>query len=313
MPARPLRQPSQDIPLIRALTPDDVPALRLRGERGLNDRVVRAVLESYPGRSVWIPETVEFALLAPWRHRDDIGLVQELDAVEHAEALIAGAIEGCREAGAAMVLVIEMDELRRQGFYRRAGLEQIEEVITYELDRPRAISFTPGSLAFSRVAPADAAAMAELLRLDHAAFPWLWWNTEAEFAAYAETTGVQLYLARKAGEAIAYLGLTSFLGWGHLDRIAVVPGVQGQGYGRQALAFAVDRLARNGARRVALSTQRANLRSQRLYERAGFRRSRGFDYRLYGAVLRPPAPGLATNEQSASMVADPPSPPAKEG
>jgi ribosomal protein S18 acetylase RimI-like enzyme len=130
--------------------------------------------------------------------------------------------------------------------------------------------------------------MAELLRLDHAAFPWLWWNSAAEFAAYAETTGVRLFLGRERGRPIAYVGVTSFPGWGHLDRIAVDPTAQERGLGREALAFAVGALAQAGAGRVALSTQETNVRSQRLYERFGFRRTPDHDYRLYGATLGAP-------------------------
>jgi ribosomal protein S18 acetylase RimI-like enzyme len=128
--------------------------------------------------------------------------------------------------------------------------------------------------------------LADLVRIDHAAFPWLWWNSPEEFVAYGGTPGVQLFVGRLAGRVVAYVGLTHYLGWGHLDRIAVEPAAQGQGLGGQALAFAIGVLLRSGARRVGLSTQRRNVRSQRLYERFGFRRSPGYDYRLYGAPLR---------------------------
>ena len=82
------------------------------------------------------------------------------------------------------------------------------------------------------------------------------------------------------------VGFTTYAGWGHLDRIAVDPVCQGQGFGRQALQFVTSALVARGARSVALSTQLENVRSQRLYERFGFRRSRVNDYRLYGVQLR---------------------------
>lgn len=285
-------------PAIRELTVADVPALRLDGADGVGEAALRRVLASYPGRSVWMPESLEFALLGPWRHREEIALVQELDAAAHGVALLAAAVARCRETGVALTLVIEIDDRRRPAFYARAGLEPIEEVITYELGPPIPASRRSrdaGPLSFDRVAPGDVSGMAELRRLDHAAFPWLWWNSEAEFAAYAETVGVRLYLVREGRRSVGYLGITSYPGWGHLDRIAVAPGLQGRGYGRRALAFAVATLVGAGARRIALSTQRANVRSQRLYEAAGFRRSPGFDYRLYGAALRAPALGLTAS------------------
>ena len=271
-------------PEVRVLTPEDVPRLRLDAGLRLGDAVVRRLLAAYPGRSVWIPDTLEYALLAPWRHREEIALVQELDAVANAERLLVAATERCRDLGAAVILVVEMAETRRPRFYERAGLRPLERVVTYQLDvAPR--KGAPRRLGFDRVGPTDHAAMADLLRLDHAAFPWLWRNSAEEFAAYAETAGVRLFLARELGRPVAYVGVTSFPDWGHLDRIAVDPGAQGRGLGRAALAFAVTALAQAGARRVALSTQETNVRSQRLYERFGFRRTSDHDYRLYGATL----------------------------
>ena len=288
---------------IRSLRPQDVPALRLGNERRFSAAAVRALVETYPGRSVWAPNTLEFALLAPWRHRPEIAVVQDLAAARHPEALIAAAIERCRAAGDALVLVIELDETRRPSFYARAGLHPLEEVVTYELERAMAAPMPSGSLAFEPVAPGDDRAMAELLRIDHAAFPWLWWNSPEEFSAYMATPGVSLALGRDGGRAVAYIGATSYAGWAHLDRIAVEPEAQGRGLGREALAAAIDLLTARGARRVALSTQRANERSQRLYERFGFRRSPGHDYRLYGAPLRPPALELVNGGPASGPVA----------
>lgn len=277
---------------VRTLTVDDLPRLRLDIGIKVGEATARRVIEAYPGRSVWIPATLEFALIAPWRHRDEIALVQELDATANAERLVAAAVERARGGGAAALLVVEMDEVRRPRFYARAGLRPLEQVVTYELIGAATWLRRDGGLTFERIDPTDPAWMADLLRLDHAAFPWLWWNSADEFAIYARTAGVQLFLGRERGVMVAYVGVTSYPGWGHLDRIAVDPAAQGRGIGRQALAFAVGALSGAGARRVALSTQETNHRSQRLYESAGFRRVSGHDYRLYGATL-----GGSTDEE----------------
>lgn len=282
---------------VRDLAPADVDALGLGWRNRCRADEARALLASYPGRSAWWPDDREFVLVGPWRHRPEIAVVHELAAVRHGEVLLAAVAERCRAAGDALVLVIELDETRRPGFYARAGYVPIEEVITYELERPGTAP-APGPLSFVPVAPGEAAGLAELVRLDHAAFPWLWRNSEAEFATYLRTPGVEVYLGRLGDEqAVAYVGITSYNGWGHLDRIAVEPRLQGRGLGRQALAFATGTLARRRARRIGLSTQRDNVRSQRLYEGFGFRRSRLNDYRLYGAVLRDPSSdgGLTAN------------------
>ena len=270
---------------VRVLLPADVGTLGLGWRNRSSADEARSILAAYPGRSVWRPDSREFVIVGPWRHRPEIAVVQELAAVRHGEALLAAVVERCRAAGDEMVLVIELDETRRPSFYARAGLAPVEEVITYELERPGTAGM-PGPLVFEAVDSADEAGVAELLRIDHAAFPWLWRNSEAEFRVYLGTPGVRVFLGRRGAEPpVAYVGITSYNGWGHLDRIAVDPAVQGEGLGRQALEFAVAALARRGARRIGLSTQRDNVRSQRLYEAFGFRRSRLNDYRLYGAAL----------------------------
>ncbi|MBX6343245.1 MAG: GNAT family N-acetyltransferase, partial [Thermomicrobiaceae bacterium] len=144
---------------------------------------------------------------------------------------------------------------------------------------------------FERVDIHDQGRFAELVALDHASFPWLWWNSVEEFENYFGSPGVEIYLGRDhAGAAVSYIGVTRFRNWGHLDRIAVAPERQGEGLGLQSLDFAVEVLARGGARRVGLSTQARNVRSRTLYERYGFQRSPSQDYCLYGRWLGPAEP-----------------------
>ena len=269
---------------IRLLTPEDVPRLRLGHQRRANEATLRQIVASYPGRSVWSPETLEFALVAPWRHRQEVAAVEELAAVKHAGALLQAAVEHGRQAGNAMTLLMEMDEQRPAAFYHRAGMCQIETVMTYELPSLRPIRM-PSDLTFARAHPSRPEDLAALLRIDHAAFPWLWWNSPEEFRVYGEAPATALYLGRVEQHPVAYFGISIYPGWGHLDRIAVDPAVQGRGYGRQTLVAAINVLHDTGARRIALSTQQANARSQRLYETFGFRRSPGYDYRLYGTPV----------------------------
>jgi ribosomal protein S18 acetylase RimI-like enzyme len=97
---------------------------------------------------------------------------------------------------------------------------------------------------------------------------------------------VEIYLGLIDGIPVSYVGITTFPSWGHLDRIAVDPDLQGKGYGRFALAFAVETLLARGARKVGLSTQSTNERSQRLYLKYGFRRTNDHDYDLWGDDFR---------------------------
>jgi ribosomal protein S18 acetylase RimI-like enzyme len=281
------RSSPQTIERARILTDANVDSLRLNWQTKIDPEEVRRILFSYPGRSVWLPETLEFAIVAPWRHRNEVANIRHLVAVRHPELLMEAAVARCAAENAMLVVSIELEEVRRPAFYRNVGFNLLEEVVTYELDRLPPPSRQSGRLRFVPVHPTDAAGRATLLSIDHRAFPWLWQNHDLEFQIYCLTPGVEVFLGFLQDRPIAYVGLTSYLGWGHLDRVAVLPAYQGQGFGQEGLAFAIDRLARLGSRRVGLSTQRTNVHSQHLYERFGFHRAWGNDYRLYGRFLRP--------------------------
>ena len=281
-------------PAVVPLTPADVPHLRL--DRPSGEIAVVEQVAAYPNRSVWVPSTLEYVVLAPWRHRPEIAHLAEISPGQHAAALVAAAIDRCRIAGDALVLLIEMDERRSQVFHARAGLSPLETIVTYELDLQKAPPPNGSRLRFERAEPTRPDHLEALLRLDHAAFPWLWWNSDAEFSAYARLLGVRLFLGFEGAIPVAYVGVTSFAGWGHLDRVAVEPTHQGRGFGREALAHAIGTLADLGARRVGLSTQEENWRSRRLYESMGFRRASGNDYALFAASLRPPAPPRSSSD-----------------
>lgn len=274
---------------IRELTAADVDALRFGFWSRVSNDEVKRVLRAYPGRSVWLPETLEYAVVSPWRHRLEIANVQELSAVRHPSQMLDAVVERTAALDAAAVISIEIDEIRKPSFYERSGFELLEEVVTYDLNMEQLRPMARGGLRFR---PADLSRTEDLellLELDHSSFPWLWWNSAEEFQAYVRAPGVEVLIGYEGDWPISYIGITAYLGWGHLDRIAVAPGRRGQGYGGESLAIAIERLRHTGAKRIGLSTQMNNERSQRLYERFGFRRVREHDYRLYGKILRLPS------------------------
>lgn len=284
-------------PAIEPLRESDFDLLRLRDNPRVGELEVGELLRRWPNRSVWSRNDREFVLMAPWRHRTDISVVHALSAIRAAVPLVRDATERCRAMGDALMLMIEFDELRHPRFYEKAGLDLIEEVVTYELDRPKRQTEVDADLRFDPFDPDDEQSLDALVELDHLAFPWLWWNSRREFEMYAMTPGVEVYLGRQGDRVVSYVGLTHFGGWGHLDRIAVNPAAQGRGLGAASLSFVIDRLVRRGARRIGLSTQRENTRSRQLYQRFGFRRAREHDYRLYGARLGEPAFNVATHHR----------------
>ena len=272
-------------PLVRPLELGDIPALRLPGRRGAE--AVRQLLAVHPGRSVWVPSTLEYALIGPWRNRPEIASIEDLVAVRHMEELLRAAVERCAQHGDDLMLTVELDARRSPARYERAGLEMLEEVITYEMGVAREPWSSSDRVRLVRVDANDKAAIERVTDMDQVSFPWLWRNNRVEFDVYLQTPGVEVWFVAADGEPVAYFGVTLFPDWGHLDRVAVVPEQQGRGFGLETLGLAVDTMRRRGARRVGLSTQRTNVRSQRLYERFGFRRTPDHDYRLFGAWSRP--------------------------
>ncbi|MBA2596697.1 MAG: GNAT family N-acetyltransferase [Chloroflexia bacterium] len=265
---------------ILTLQPDDVEHLRLPGKRSSEE--MRNVLAEHWGRSVWTPSTLEYALLRPWRNRPEIASIDELVAIRHTEPLLQAAFERCVAHGDELMLAIELESEHVRSRFERAGLEMLEEVITFDAQIPRSLPSPPRGVRLVPIGVHDDTLVDLIAEVDETAFPWLWRNSRTEFDVYLRTPGVQVSLVEERGEPVGYVGLTLFSGWGHLDRIAITPYRQGRGLGRDALALAIAAMRQRGARRVALSTQRLNWRSQRLYERFGFHRTYDHDYRLFG-------------------------------
>lgn len=275
------------------LTPDVAARHRFdwAGRLDIND--LNRTLSVFPGRSSWIPEVDEVLVVGPWRNRADIAAVAQISAVRRLDDLIAASRDASFLLGSDAFVMPEWNETRNPRFYERNGLDLLEEVISFEVDSGVSRA---GDLQLDhpiRLVAPDASLLDQIVGIDRAAFPWLWRNSRLEFEHYLYTPGVEIWALRTpSGEPVGYAGMTSYAGWGHLDRVAVDPAHQGAGYGERAVRFAVARLRQLGARRVGLSTQRSNLRSQRLYRRIGFQQTWQNDYRIYGTL----APGAPTEE-----------------
>ncbi len=273
--------------LIRPLTPADVSDMRLPWSSPFDRPSLAEHLAEHPRRAFWVPHTGEYIVGEPWRHREIATAIVDIVARENGAALVETLRDPALSVPHELLVLTDFAGSRRPVFYRDVRLALMQQVICYELRRiPRDVP--DGSLRFERLLLDDPHAVATLLVLDHAAFPWLWWNTVEEFANYAAVPGVRLYAGYDhTGTAVSYVGVTQYDGWGHLDRIGVVPASQGAGYGYETLRFAVQSLAYGGAHRVGLSTQADNLRSQRLYHRFGFSRTHQNDYHIYGTWANP--------------------------
>ena len=274
-------------PEIRALTLPDLERLRLRRHFRLDADEVRKILETNPDLSFWIPDTDELILVGNWRNRNDLYSVHGLAATNNESALIAHAVERVNETHAAALLMVDADELRRPAFYVRNGFTIVDRIATYELSagRQNATATQRDDITFSRVLPNDIVGRRDVVALDQLAFPWFWWNVDAEFDSYMALPGVEVWIGIHDEHVVSYIGITNYRGWGHLDRIATHPDVQRAGIGAATLEMAIRLLRVHGAKRIALSTQGENLPAQRMYERRGFVRTPVHDYTVHGYIL----------------------------
>lgn len=267
---------------IRVLTPNDVRTLRMPWDGRYSEREIKDIVTVGPRVSVFNRRTGEFLVGGPWRHRTEIATILELAATAGAIDLIHAFTQACALEGIQLVVASEQAERRKREFYAGALLDPIEDIVVYELAKVRAAPPRLNRLRFEAFDPDIGEQFDGLLALDHQSFPWLWWNSADEFLEYASAPGVKIDVGRDdLNRVVAYTGTTRFRTWGHLDRIAVAPDLQGRGLGKAALDWAVMTLARSGAKRVGLSTQARNTRSRQLYESYGFRRSPSHDYRIY--------------------------------
>lgn len=283
---RPDRSASADGGIeVRQLWPADIAKLRLAHHARLDEADIAALIVQRPGMSCWVSSTGEFAVITPWRHRSDLVTVHTLSAFEHERTLLDEVKRLAHASSIDAVIIVDMDETRPPSFYDANGFRRVEEIVTYHHRRPRDLSHAAGAgrLRFIQIGARDTSLLRSVHELDNASFPWLWWNSEAEFASYVRYPGVEIWAGFLGDRLLAYVGLTNYREWSHLDRIATHPDHQGQGLGREALLFAVQRMARQGARSVALSTQATNARSRKLYEDVGFVRTADDDYSIYAA------------------------------
>ena len=274
-------------PEVATLTVSDLPQVDATGNPRIDETDLRAVLEYLPGRSFWVPETGEFILVAPWRSRPELPSIHTLWSFTNDGPLIQAALRASGDAGAAALIMLETGERRRSDFYHHHGFRRIEIIRTYEHVEPQVLArqYDSGVQRFTQVTSKRQDLLALVERLDHTAFPWFWWNSSSEFATYVRFPGVEVWAGIRDDQVVSYIGFTSFHHWGHLDRIAVEPGLQGHGVGRSAMAFAAQRMIEGGANRIGLSTQSSNRVSRHLYESMGFRHTRQSDYDVYGIVI----------------------------
>ena len=183
-----------DVP--RQLWPDDLDAVRLDDHPRVNSDLAHQVLLRSPGSSFWIPATSEFILVTPWRHRKELSTIHTLGAFAGEDVLMRATMEHARTSGKAGFVVVDINEVRHPAFYARFGLEPFEEIVTYEWRESRMLRSirVDDRLEFIRLETGNTRLMRQVIALDHAAFPWFWWNSDWEFAVYLDQPGVEIWV-----------------------------------------------------------------------------------------------------------------------
>ncbi len=270
--------PSDEQPVIEPLTPQNARDLRLPWLSRFNASTLTAHLVANPGMALWVPRTGEYALAEPWRRRSDIAQIAEVTARKGKAALVRALTERLREQGNRMVLLSD-DVWRDQSkLYADLGFAPIERIVFFQRNLPNG-ECGMGNAEYNSIPHLQYHVctlhdLELLLQLDHASFPWLWWNSRDEFEAYLQMPGVHVYSASYEGQPVGYASYTICDGWAHLDRLAVIESHQGRKFGAAQLLHSLNHIIALGARSVSLSTQQTNAQSHRLYEGFGFRQTR---------------------------------------
>jgi ribosomal protein S18 acetylase RimI-like enzyme len=266
--------------MIVPLQPDDLHRIWLASETHFTTRALRQHLERYPHLGWMVRENADYIVGGYWKDRPEIGLIMESSPSSQRDALVQRLLQSYRETGSDLVIISEREVTHSLHLYQGMGFAPLEEVVCYE--RPNvSVPPLPRRLSVRRLEEDDLAA---LVTLERAAFPWLWWETATNFRQADQKPEISVHVAYLGHEMVGYLVLVVRGTWGHVNRIGVHPSRQGQGFGRELLAVAIEEMARNGARTVGLNTQSTNLRSQRLYDRFGFKRT-GEKFKIWGKWL----------------------------
>jgi [ribosomal protein S18]-alanine N-acetyltransferase len=125
---------------------------------------------------------------------------------------------------------------------------------------------TRNDLRVREMTPED---LPDVQRIDHSAFQPLWQNSPTQLSA-AFTEAFYATVVEENEAVQGYQISTTNPQGGHLARLAVHPGAQGQGLGIKILEDVLEHLSQIGIVEVSVNTQQDNLNSLELYKKFGF-------------------------------------------
>lgn len=148
-----------------------------------------------------------------------------------------------------------------------SGFRKQTEVVflTWQSTRRPPVSLNPAI----HIRPMRSDDLAEVARLDTAAFAPLWRNSTISLEAALRQSAVST-IAELDGRTVGYQISTSGHMGGHLARLAVLPEAQGRGIGKALLYDLLQQFEVRGVRRLSVNTQADNPVSLHLYDKVGF-------------------------------------------
>ncbi|MEX1007034.1 MAG: GNAT family N-acetyltransferase [Acidimicrobiia bacterium] len=214
-----------------------------------------------------------WARLGPWRGGGRVAhLVVAPDAPLSGEAVLA-CLKRARAAGYEEVLTSAIGPAEEERFVEaRFTVRERLHLLTHEIDEePRLPARRSGTEPARPVTRATRRDRAAVLALDDVAFDTFWRLAALGLRDALDATPVHQFRATRSEETLTGYAITGRAGsQGYLQRVAVHPDAQRQGWGTALVADAMHWLWRHGAVRAFVNTQLENDAALSLYESFGF-------------------------------------------
>jgi len=187
---------------------------------------------------------------------------------------------GLREVGAAGCWLLALEPWI-ETHTALMGMSHAETLVS--LRRGSSVPLQAAPITTVTLEPGTIEDVAAMAVIDQAAFiPPYQMNYADIRRAYRHSTTCTI--ARLDDQIVGYQISTRHGSTGHLARLAVMPGYQGQSIGAALVREVVAAFLRRQVEVITVNTQASNMRSQRLYQAYGFENN-GYDTPIFGVSM----------------------------
>lgn len=207
--------------------------------------------------------------IGAWKSRDDVAnLVPFPDRIAVAAETIDLALEAVEQQGFSATYTSAMTPPQAEPFFA-AGFELVEELHLLRCRLDDSVVEMERSEK-SRLRRGRRLDYSDVLALDALAFDDFWQFDRASLADSMRATPRHRFQVTRT-EPVAGYHVTGLAGSNaYVQRVAVHPDAQGQGWGRTLIQDSLRWAWKNGARTAHVNTQLTNERAVALYEGSGF-------------------------------------------